>query len=83
MTTTLANLHTTTPTNQSTYSRNLPFMDPMMDSLYSENIMRNDSVQPAPSGNAKSTTAGNANSILYGMDNYVNDVPQQTFHSTQ
>ena len=50
----------------------------MMDSLYSENIMRNDSVQPAPSGNAKSTTAGNANSILYGMDNYVNDVPQQT-----
>ena len=74
MTTTLANLHTTTPMNQSTYSRNLPFMDPMMDSLYSENIMRNDYVQPAPSGNAKSTSVGNANSILYGMDNYVNDV---------
>ena len=58
-------------------------MAPMMDSLYSENIMRNDSVQPAPSGIANSTTVGNANSILNGMDNYGNDVPQESFHSTE
>ena len=58
-------------------------MDPMMDSLYSENIMRNYSVQPAPSGNVKSSTVGNVNCIMYGMDNYVNDVPQQSFHCTE
>ena len=58
-------------------------MAPMMDSLYSENIMRNDSVQPASSGNVNSTTVWNANSILYGMDNYGNDVPQESFHSTE
>ena len=45
--------------------------------------MRNFSLQPAASGNPTSTTIGNANSILYGMDNYVNAVPQQGFHSTE
>ena len=79
----MANLYTTTPTSQSTYARNLPFIDPMVDSLYSQNRLNNFSLQTAPSGNAKTTTIGNANSILYGMDNYVNDVSQQSFHSTE
>ena len=74
-----ANIHTSTPINEAGF----PFMDPMMDNLYSENVMRNFSVQPGPSGNQTSTIFGNANSILYGMDNYGNDVPQQTFHSTE
>ena len=69
--------------NQSNYARNLPFMDRIVDSLYTQNGLKNFSLQTAPSGNAKSTTIGNANSILYGMDNYVNDVPQQSFHRTQ
>ena len=73
------NMHTSTPINEASF----PFMDPMMDNLYSENVMRNFSVQPAPSGNPTSTIFGNANSILYGMDNYGNDVPQQSFHSTE
>ena len=73
------NMHTSTPINEASF----PFMDPMMDNLYSENVMRNFSLQPAPSGNLTSTIFGNANSILYGMDNYGNDVPQQTFHSTE
>ena len=73
------NMHTSTPINEASF----PFMDPMMDNLYSENVMRNFSLQPAPSGNPTSTIFGNANSILYGMDNYGNDVPQQTFHSTE
>ena len=73
------NMHTSTPINEASF----PFMDPMMDNLYSENVMRNFSVQPAPSENPTSSIFGNANSILYGMDNYVNDVPQQTFHSTE
>ena len=63
-------IHTSTPVNEAGF----PFMDPMMDNLFSENVIRNFSVQPAASGNPKSTTIGNANSILYGMDNYVNDV---------
>ena len=75
----LTNMNTSTPVNEA----NFAFMDPMMDNLYSENIMRNFSVQPAPSGNPTSSIFGNANSILYGMDNYVNDVPQQSFHSTE
>ena len=45
--------------------------------------MNNFSIQTPPSGNAKSTTIGNINRILYGMDNYMNDVPQQRFHSTE
>ena len=73
------NMHTSTPVNEASF----PFMDSMMDNLYSENVMRNFSVQPAPSGNPTSSIFGNANSILYGMDNYVNDVPQQSFHSTE
>ena len=73
------NIHTSTPINEAGF----PFMDPMMDNLYSENVMRNFSLQPAPSGNPTSTIFGNANSILYGMDNYVNDVPQQGFYSTE
>ena len=73
------NMHTSTPINEASF----PFMDPMMDNLYSENVMRNFSVQPAPSGNPTSTIFGNANSILYGMDNYANDVPHQSFHSTE
>ena len=73
------NIHTSTPINEAGF----PFMDPMMDNLYSENVMRNFSLQPAPSGNLTSTIFGNANSILYGMDNYLNDVPQQGFHSTE
>ena len=73
------NMHTSTPINEASF----PFMDPMMDNLYSENVMRNFSVQPAPSGNLTSTIFGNANSILYGMDNYANDVPHQSFHSTE
>ena len=52
----------------------------MMDNLYSENVMRNFSLQPAPSGNVTSTTIGNTNSIFYVMDNYVNDVSKQTSH---
>ena len=74
-----ANIHTSTPINEPGF----PFMDPMMDNLYSENVMRNFCLQPAPSGNPTSTIFGNANSILYGMDNYGNDVPHQTFHSTE
>ena len=73
------NMHTSTPINEASF----PFMHPMMDNLYSENVMRNFSLQPAPSGNPTSTIFGNANSILYGMDNYGNDVPQQSFHSTE
>ena len=73
------NMNTSTPVNEAGF----PFMDSMMDNLFSENVMRNISLQPAPSGNPTSTTIGNANSILYGMDNYVNDVPQQGFHSTE
>ena len=73
------NMHTSTPINEASF----PFMDPMINNLYSENVMRNFSVQPAPSGNLTSTIFGNANSILYGMDNYVNDVPHQSFHSTE
>ena len=73
------NIHTSTPINEAGF----PFMDPMMDNLYSENVMRNFSLQPAPSGNPTSTIFRNANSILYGMDNYVNDVPQQGFYSTE
>ena len=45
--------------------------------------MRNFSLQPTPSGNPTNTVFGNANNVLYGMDNYVNDVPQQTLHSTE
>ena len=63
-------IHTNTPVNEA----NFAFMDSMMDNLYSENVMRNFSVRPTPSTNLTSTTIGNANSILYGMDNYVNDV---------
>ena len=73
------NMHTSTPVNEASF----PFMDPMMDNLFSENVMRNFSVQPAPSGNPTSTIFANANNVLYGMDNYVNDVPQQGFHSTE
>ena len=73
------NMNTSTPINEASF----PFMDPMMDNLFSENVMRNFSLQPAAFGNPTSTTIGNANSILYGMDNYVNDVPQQGFHSTE
>ena len=72
-------MHTSTPINEVGY----PLMDPMMDNLYTEKVMRNFSLQPAPSGNPTSTIFGNANSILYGMDNYVNDVPHQGFHSTE
>ena len=75
----LTNMNTSTPVNEASF----PFMDSMMDNLYNENVMRNFSVQPAPSGNPTSTIFANANSILYGMDNYVNDVPQQSFHSTE
>ena len=75
----VANIHTSTPIKVATFS----FMDPMMDNLYSQNVMRNISVQPGPSGNPTSTIFGNANSILYGMDNYGNDVLQQGFHSTE
>ena len=74
-----ANIHTSTPINEAGF----PFMDPMMDNFYSENVMRNFSVQTAPSRNRTSTIFGNANSILYGMDNYVNDVSKQTFHSRE
>ena len=73
------NMNTSTPINDAHF----PFMDPMMDNLYTENVMRNFSVQPAPSGNPTSSIFGNANSILYGMDNYGNDVAQQSFHSTE
>ena len=73
------NMHTSTPINEASF----PFMDPIMDNLYSKNVMRNFSVQPAPSGNPTSTIFGNTNSILYGMDNYGNDVPQQSFDSTE
>ena len=73
------NMHTSTPINEGSF----PFMYPMMDDLYSENVMRNFSVQPAPSGNPTSTIFGNANSILYAMDYYVNAVPQQRFHLTE
>ena len=75
----LTNMNTSTPVNEASF----PFMDSMMDNLYNENVMRNFSVQPPPSGNPTSTIFANANSILYGMDNYVNDVPQQSFHSTE
>ena len=73
------NMNTSTPVNEASF----PFMDSMMDNLFSENVMRNYSVEPAASGNPTSTVFGNANSVLYGMDNYVNDVPQETFHSRE
>ena len=65
------NMHTNTQINEASF----PFIDPIMDNLYSENVISNFSLQPAPSVNLMDTTIGNANSILYGMDNYVNDVP--------
>ena len=74
-----ANILNSTPVNEAGF----PFMDSMMDNLFSENVMRNFSLQPAPSGNPTSTVFGNANNVLYGMDNYVNDVPHQGFHSTE
>ena len=74
-----ANMNTSTTINEAGF----PLMDPMMENLYSENVMRNFYLQPAPSGNITSTTIGNANSIFYGMDNYVNDVSKQTFHSRE
>ena len=64
------NMHTSTPINEASF----PFMDPMMDNLYSKNVFRKFSVQPAPSANLTSSIFGNGNSILYGMDNYVHDV---------
>ena len=73
------NMHTSTPINEAGF----PFMDPMMDNLYSKNVMRNFSLQPPPSGNPRSSIFANVNNILYGTDNYVNDVPQQSFHSTE
>ena len=73
------NINTSTQINEAGF----PFMDSMMDNLYSENVMRNFSLQPAASGNATSTIFGNANSVLYSMDNYVNDVPHQGFHSRE
>ena len=75
----MRHLYTSTPAKQSTY---VPFIDPMVDSVYNKNVLRNYSIETLPSGNAKSTTIVNANSIIYGMDNYVNDVSQQSFHST-
>ena len=45
------NMHTSTPINEASFL----FMDSMMDNLYSENVMRNFSVQPGPSGNQTST----------------------------
>ena len=72
-------MNTSTPVNEAGF----PFMDSMMDNLFSENVMRNFFLQPAPSRNPTSTIFGNANNVLYGMDNYVNDVPQQGFHSTE
>ena len=83
MTSIYRDLYTSTPTKKSTYPPNVPFIDAIVDSVYSKNVLRNYSVETLPSGNAKSTTTGNANSILYGMDNYVNDVPHQGFHSTE
>ena len=71
----LTNMNTSTPVNETSF----PFMDSMMDNLFSENVMRNFSVQPAPSGNQTSTIFANASNVLYGMDNYGNDVPQQSF----
>ena len=64
------NMHTSTPINEASF----PFMDPMMDNLYTENVMRNFSLQPAASANPTSTILWNANSILYDIDNYVHDV---------
>ena len=83
MTSIYRDLYTSTLIKQSTYPQNVPFIDPIVDSVYSKNVLRDYSVETLPSGNTKSTTTGNANSILYGMDNYVNDVPQQGFHSTE
>ena len=83
MTSIYRDLYTSTLIKQSTYPQNVPFIDPIVDSVYSKNVLRDYSVETLPSGNAKSTTTGNANSILYGVDNYVNDVPQQGFHSTE
>ena len=65
----MRHLYTSTPTKQSTYPPNVPFIDPMVDSVYSKNVLRKYSVESLPSGNAKTTTTENANSILYGMDN--------------
>ena len=50
------NMHTSTPINEASF----PFMDPMMDNLYSENVMRKFSVQPTPSANLTSTTIAGA-----------------------
>ena len=79
----MRHLYKYTPTKQSIYPPNLPFIDPMVDSVYSKNVLRIYSVETVPSGNAKSITIGNANNVLYGMDNYVNDLPHQGFHSTE
>ena len=75
-----ARIHTNTPLNDA----NFAFIDPMVDSVYSKNVLRNYSVETTTIRKCwKSTTIVNANSILYGMDNYVNDVSQQIFHSTE
>ena len=54
--------------NQITDPRNVPFMNAILDTVYSKNVLRNYSFETVPYGNAKSTTMGNANFMLYGMD---------------
>ena len=54
--------------NQATDARNVPFINPILDTVYSKNVLRNYSFETVPHGNAKSTKIGNANFMLYGMD---------------
>ena len=73
-----SNLHTNTPN-----TGNIPFMDPIMDNNYTDSVMRGYSNQYGHSGNATISTISNANSILYGMENYGNDGWQPNFPSTE
>ena len=78
----MRHLYTSTPTKQSTYPPNVPFIDPMVDSVYSKMYWENNPLK-LYHPEMQSTTIGNANNILYGMDNYLNDVPHQGFYSTE
>ena len=73
-----SNIHTNTLN-----TGNLPFMDPTMDNNYTDTVMRGYSNQYGHSGNATISTISNANSILYGIENYGNDGWEPNFPSTE
>ena len=54
--------------NKATDRQNVPFINPILHTVYSKNLLRKYSFENVPYGNAKSTKIGNANFMLYGMD---------------